>query len=151
MPNTINARAAYVGETVIAMPRQMWLASLGAAVVTRDWAEKEARPMLKHLIKEGTVVETKAVRMVGDKVDSAFERANTFWRRTRSTMTTTVKQYADSAVALVRELPRSLPRVELPVVEAPAKPVRRARKAAKARTAPVVKRVKRAAKSAKHA
>jgi hypothetical protein len=140
MLNTINARATGVGDRVFAASRQLWLASLGAAVVTRDWAEKEAGPLFRNLVKEGTVVESRAVRVVGDRIEGSFARANSVWRQTRSTVTSTVKAYADSAVALVRELPRSLPKPEV------VKPAKRTRKTAAGKTA--VKNAKRAIKRA---
>ncbi|MET0855920.1 MAG: phasin family protein, partial [Telluria sp.] len=55
-----------VGDAVLAASRQVWLASLGAAVVTREWAQSEAGNVFRTLVKEGTAVESKAIRMVGD-------------------------------------------------------------------------------------
>lgn len=112
MPYTLNSRAASVGDAVFNASRQLWLAGLGAAVVTRDWAEREAGSALRNLIREGTVVESRAFRVVGDRLDTSFTQANTFWKRARRTVTTTVKAYADTAAMLVREsLPASLPKV----------------------------------------
>ena len=42
MLHTNTPRVAVVSDYVLTTSRQVWLASLGAAVVTRDWAEKEA-------------------------------------------------------------------------------------------------------------
>src|SRR6185369_15211183 len=53
--------------------RQVWLASLGAAVVTREWAEREAGNVIRTLIKEGTAVESRAFRLVGDQRQRAVE------------------------------------------------------------------------------
>lgn len=131
MLNTINVRAANVGDTVFVTSRQVWLASLGAAVVTRDWAEKEAGTVFRNLVKEGSIVESRAVRIVGDRLETSFERANALWRSARSTVTSTVKTYADTAVALVRELPRSLPHIEVPAGKARTAATKRARRAAK--------------------
>jgi hypothetical protein len=36
--------------------RKVWLAGLGAAVVTRDWAQAEAPAVFRNLVKEGTLV-----------------------------------------------------------------------------------------------
>jgi len=76
---------------------------------------------------------------VGDRLEGSVERANTLWRRTRHTVETTVRAYADTAVTIVREtLPNSLPKIDLPIMkkaEARAKraaAVKRARKVAKA-------------------
>ena len=71
----------------IVTPREVWLAGLGAVVVTREWAGKEAGPLFRNLVKEGTIVETRAVRMVGDGIETGFERANTLWRRARTMVT----------------------------------------------------------------
>ena len=76
----------------------MWLASLGAAAVTRDWVQTEAAKTFKTLVKEGTVVESRAVTFVGDQIEGSMTRANRLWKQTRSTVESTVKQAADAAV-----------------------------------------------------
>ena len=112
MLDAINSRAASVGDVFFTASRQVWLAGLGAAVVTRDWAEKEAGSVFRNLVREGTVVESRAFRFVGDRLDTSFTQANTLWKRARRTVTTTVKSYADTAATLVREtLPASLPSI----------------------------------------
>jgi pyruvate/2-oxoglutarate dehydrogenase complex dihydrolipoamide acyltransferase (E2) component len=152
MLNTINSRTGNVGDTFFAASRQMWLASLGAAVVTREWAQKEAGTVLRTLVKEGTAVESRAVRIVGDQVETSFAKANALWSKARKTVTFAVKDYADTAVMLVREtLPRSLPKVALPGLKAnvPAKRkyVRKA-KTVKARATRTVKKATRTVKKA---
>ena len=67
--------------------RQVWLAGLGAAVVTRDWAQKEAGSVFRTLVKEGTVVESRTFRIVGDRLEDSFTKANTLWKRARRTVT----------------------------------------------------------------
>ncbi|MEP7275049.1 MAG: phasin family protein, partial [Betaproteobacteria bacterium] len=110
MLNTIQYKTNQVGETVLAASRQMWLAGLGAAVVTRDWAEREAGGVMRTLVREGTAVESRAFRIVGNQVETSIDRANHLWKKTRATVETTVRTYADTAVALVRQtLPKSLP------------------------------------------
>ena len=142
MLNTINSRAASVGDVFLTASRQVWLAGLGAAVVTRDWAEKEASTVFRNLVREGTVVESRAFRFVGDRLDTSFTQANTLWKRARRTVTTTAKAYADTAATLVREtLPASLPNV---VSKREARPVKRTRKTAAPRA--VSKRAKRTVK-----
>ena len=135
----MNFQPAHLSEAAVNASRQFWLASLGAAVVTRDWVQNEAGTVLKTLVKEGTAVESRAIRFVGDRLEGSVERANTLWRRTRHTVETTVRAYADTAVTIVREtLPNSLPKIDLPIMkkaEARAKraaAVKRARKVAKA-------------------
>jgi hypothetical protein len=100
---SMHFQPAHLSEAAVNASRQMWLASLGAAVVTRDWVQNEAGTVLKTLVKEGTAVESRAIRFVGDQVEHSVSRANTLWRRTRHTVETTVRAYADTAVTIVRE------------------------------------------------
>lgn len=125
-----------LGDTVRAASRQVWLAGLGAVVVTRDWAGKEAGTVFRTLVREGTAVESRAMRFVGDRVDTSVTRANALWRSARSTLEGAVRGYADTAATLVR---RTLPQIELPLVRQPA---RRAKAAKPVRTSSA-KRVKR--------
>ena len=151
MPATINSRAASVGDAVITASRQMWLAGLGAAVVTRDWAEREAGTVFRNLVREGTTVESRAFRVVGDRLDGSFIQANALWKRARHSVAATVKVCADTAATLVRyALPASLPKVTA-AARTNAKPVakrtvKRTRKATTPRLAPKP-RTKRAAKT----
>lgn len=117
--------------TALHASRQVWLAGLGAAVVSRDWIQAEAGSTFRTLVKEGTVVESRAIRFVGDQLESGMVRANALWRTTRSRVQSTVRQAADSAVLFVKDtLPRSLPKLELATPQAPArKSTRRATKA----------------------
>ena len=156
MLNTLNTRATYVGDTLMRASRQFWLAGLGAAVVTRDWAEKEGGVVFRNLVREGTVIESRAIRFVGDRLENKFSQANTMWKRTRRNVTTTVKAYADTATTLVREtLPASLPKLAMPVsVKVEAKPaakrkVARAKRAVTTRANAATKRAKRTVRSAK--
>lgn len=150
MLNTNTPRVASVGDYVLTASRQVWLAGLGAAVVTRDWAEKEAGTVFRNLVREGTAVESKAIRFVGDRIETSFTQANTLWKRTRRNVTTTVKAYADTAATIVREtIPASLPKVAMPIRLKAEEPVakRRGVRAKKGATA-AKKRVKRAVKAA---
>jgi hypothetical protein len=152
MLNTIQYKYGQVGNTVFAASRQVWLASLGAAVVTRDWAEREAGNVFRTLVKEGTAVESRAFRLVGDQVESSMAHANVLWKKTRATVGTTVRAYADTAVTLVnKSLPKALPKVELPAMlqAAPASRSTRAKRAVKSRATKTVKRAKRAVKATK--
>lgn len=127
---SFNLQSNPLSDAALVASRQVWLASLGAAVVTRDWVQHEAGTVLKTLVKEGTAVESRAIRYVGDQIEGSVARANTLWRRTRHTVETTVRSYADTAVTLVKEtLPRSLPKIELPLIRKPrAQPAKRATK-----------------------
>jgi len=159
MRTMIQNRNTPVGDAVLAASRQVWLASLGAAVVTRDWAQSEAGNVFRTLVKEGTAVESKAIRLVGDGLEGSITRANAVWKQARSTMQSTVKQAAEVAVTLVQNnLPKSLPKVTLPAMlktSSPVKTKRAARKSAAKTTRAVkkaatrtVKRTKRTARSA---
>jgi hypothetical protein len=151
MLETINARAASAGDVLISASRQVWLASLGAAVVTREWAEKEAGGVFRTLVREGTAVESRAFRFVGDRLDTSFNRANTLWKRARRTVASTVRTYADSAATLVRDrLPIELPR-PIAAARPVAKPKRAAKRARKSSTARVGSKRTVRAKSVKRA
>src|SRR5512147_2974294 len=89
------------GDAVLAASRQVWLASLGAAVVTREWAQNEAGALFRTLVKEGTAVESRTFRRVGDRFEGSITMANELWRTARSTVTSSVKQAADTATTLV--------------------------------------------------
>ena len=158
MRTMIHNRNVPYGDAVLAASRQVWLASLGAAVVSREWAQAEAGNVLRTLVKEGTAVESRAIRMVGEGLEGSFTRANAVWRQTRSTVEATVRQLADTAVTLAQKrIPRALPKVRLPAMlqtSVPAKAKRAAKKAAgtkrvvKTRSTKAVKRAKRTVRSA---
>ena len=141
-----NARVQPAGEALFAASRQVWLASLGAAVVTREWAQNEAGALFRTLVKEGTAVESRTFRKVGERLEGSFSMANDLWRSARGTVTQSVKQAADTATTLVREtLPARLPKVAIPAIfraPAPKRTVRTTRKAKPRATAR--KRAKRA-------
>lgn len=129
MSNTI--RIAHVGDTMLAAPRQVWLATLGAAAVTRGWAGREAGTMFRALVEEGAAVESQALRRVGAQVDRSLRTARTLVSRARDGVTTSVTSLASAARTIVRT---RLPAVRASLaVEAPAAPAR-ARKASKRRT-----------------
>jgi hypothetical protein len=159
MRNTIQFRSTPVGDAVFNASRQFWLASLGAAVVTRDWAQGGAGDVLRTLVKEGTAVESKAIRIVGNRLEGSFVKANAMWKQARATVQSTVRQAADTAVTLVQSnLPRSLPKVTLPAMLTPSAHVRakrtvsktaaKAKRVAKTRATKTVKRVKRTVRAA---
>jgi len=54
---------------------------------------------------------SRAIRIVGDQVETSFAKANALWKQARDTVTFTVKEYADTAVALVKQtLPGTSPK-----------------------------------------
>ena len=123
---TQQSRQLPAANAVQQASRQMWLAGLGAAALTRDWAESGARPLFRSLVKQGTIVEARTIRAVGDRLESSYTAANSAWRRARAVLQTGVREVAGSAVALVQQrLPRSLPQVTLPAMS-PKAPARKA-------------------------
>ena len=148
MATTNHARTVPSGEVLFAASRQVWLASLGAAVVTRDWAQNKSGALFRTLVKEGTAVESRTFRKVGERVEGSFTMANELWRTARGSLTQSVKQAAETATTLVREtLPARLPKVAIPAIfraPAPKRTVRTTRKAKPRATAR--KRAKRATK-----
>ncbi|MFO1415433.1 MAG: phasin family protein [Burkholderiales bacterium] len=156
MRTTIQIRNIPVGDAVYNASRQVWLAGLGAAVVTREWAQADAGKVFRNLVKEGTAVESRTFRLVGDRLEGSFTRANALWRQTRRTVSQRVRKAADNAVTLVQaNLPRALPKVTLPAMlmpaKAPAKKRAAGKRTAKARTAKVAKVAKRGTRARKAA
>jgi hypothetical protein len=139
VPADFNPRQ--LSEAAIAAPRQMWLAGLGATVVTRDWVQTEAAGMFKTLVKEGTVVESRAIRFLGERLDASVNAANRVWKRTRRNVETSVKKAATATADFAEQmLPKSLPMFELPETAKVTKPVaKRARKAKRTVRASAVK------------
>jgi hypothetical protein len=137
------------GEDALAASRQVWLASLGAAAVARDWVQSEATKTFKTLVKEGTVVESRAVSFVGERIELSMNRANRVWKRTRNTVESTVRDAANTAVTIANNaLPKSLPRIELPLVAKAQAPKRQAGRSARAKK-PVRKGAAKVARKAK--
>jgi hypothetical protein len=140
-----------LGEAAINASRQVWLASLGAAVVTRDWMQTEAGDVFKTLVKEGTVVESRAIRFVGDRIENSVTFASSVWKETRKSVESTVKQAADAAVTIAQQVQQVLPlsAFDLPGVNKTGK-TRTVRHAAKVAKKParanIGKRAKRARK-----
>jgi len=152
---TLNVQPNHMTEAAYAASRQIWLAGLGAAVVSRDWVQNEAGGVFRSLVKEGTAVESRAIRFVGDQIETSMTRANRVWRSTRQTVESTVKQAAEGAVAFAQQvIPRSLPKIELPLVapkakaRIPAARVARTKKAVRTSKSKVVRKAKRAVKRA---
>ena len=149
MATTHNARALPAGEAILAASRQVWLASLGAAVVTREWAQNEAGALFRTLVKEGTAVESRTFRKVGDRLEGSITLANDFWRTARGALTQSVKQAAETATTLVREtLPARLPGIAIASIFRKPAPKRAARgtRKVKPRATTARKRAKRSSK-----
>src|SRR5271166_156721 len=57
-----NGGATRVADVAFAASRQVWLAGLGAATMTRQWARNDAGEAFRILVKEGSTVEARARR-----------------------------------------------------------------------------------------
>jgi hypothetical protein len=130
-----NFNAARVADTALVASRQIWLAGLGAAVVTRQWAANDAGHMFRSLVKEGAVVEGRARRVIGRQVDNSIALATSLWNSARYTAATTVNGLVDAAAA-------TLPRFRVPAVAQtkPAAATAKRRAPAKSRKARSAKR-----------
>ena len=126
-----------IANPMLNASRQVWLAGLGAAVVTRDWAQSQAGNVFRSLVKEGTLVESRTFRMVGNRLESTITVANSVWKRA----STAVRKTADNAVTLVQS---NLPNVKLPAMfVAPVKAPAKKRAVKRTATAKPVKRARR--------
>jgi hypothetical protein len=105
MLNPQSIKVLEVRDALIVAPRQVWLASLGAAEVTRNWASNEAGRTFRALVKEGVGVESRTLRFVGKGVETSIGKANAVLRATRSTVERSVRLYKDGARAIVSRLP----------------------------------------------
>jgi hypothetical protein len=114
------------------VPRQVWLATLGAAAVTREWAEKEAGGVFRTLVREGSAVESRAIRYVGRHVETSMRRAHAFAREARHGVRVSMQSLADAASIIRQKLPtvRAVIDVEAatPKHAKTSKPAARARK-----------------------
>jgi hypothetical protein len=126
-----NFNAARVADTALAAPRRIWLASLGAAIVTRQWAANDAGAMFRSLVKEGEAVEGRARRLIGKQVDNSVALATSAWNSARHTARTKVGGLVEAAAS-------ALPKLRSPA----AKPVARTKRRStpKSRKARVAKR-----------
>ena len=138
--------ASRLADAAFAASRQVWLAGLGAAAVTRQWAKNDAGNTLRALIKEGSAVETQAIRVLGSGVETSLATASSIWTRTREQVRATVTALADTAVAA---LPKLKAPVKATVRTPPAKPRKAAKSAASKRTKHAVRRVKHTSRQAK--
>ncbi|MBU6485339.1 MAG: hypothetical protein KGR23_11135, partial [Betaproteobacteria bacterium] len=80
MTNTIRMTSPRAGDNVLAASRQAWLAMLGAASVTREWAGREVAPTLRNLAAEGADVESKLLRRVGRRLQANVSRGSAILR-----------------------------------------------------------------------
>jgi len=132
---TDNLNASRVADAALAASRQVWLAGLGAAIVTREWARSDAGDLFRTLVKEGQGVEKRAIRVIGQQVDSSLALATSSWNKARHTALSTVNGLVDAAAVALPK--RKAP--SAPASKSAAKP-RKAASRAKPRQARRVKR-----------
>jgi Poly(hydroxyalcanoate) granule associated protein (phasin) len=131
-----------ITEATINASRQVWLAGLGAAAVTRDWARTEAGKTFRSLVKEGSAVETKAIRDLSKRVETSVATATSLWKQTRATTMTAANTIAQNASAVLSKF-----KTPIVVRSAPAK-ARKAAKATKKSATSTTRRTKRATRKA---
>lgn len=147
MTNTIRMTSPRTGANLMAASRQAWLAMLGAASVTREWAGKDLAPAFRNLAAEGANVESKLLRRVGRRLEANVSRGSAILRHARLGLESSAQLVADAAASLARS---TLPRVRVavtadtvaisaraPRAKSPAKPAKRAGRARKAPKATV--------------
>ena len=134
---TFNLSNNQFTDAALAASRQVWLASLGAAAVTRDWAREEAGNTFRTLVKQGSAVETRAIRVLGDRIETSIATASSLWKQASRTVLTSVNSLGETALSA------------LPVFAAKAPRSVKARKSTKTRATRAVRRVKRSTKKAK--
>jgi hypothetical protein len=105
-----NFNVVRMTDVALSAPRQMWLAGLGAATVTRQWAAKDAVPMFRSLIREGEVVEGRARRLIGKQVGNSIAIATAAWNTARDTARTTVNGLVDALPKLRAAAKASAPK-----------------------------------------
>ena len=132
---------------VLAAPRQIWLATLGAAAVTREWAEKEAGTLFRTLVREGSTAETHAIRYLGHRVNTSVKAANTLARETRKGIDASVASLARAASRLRTRLPSVRARIDVDSASAGRKSV--AKTTARRAQAAVTKRATSTRRTAK--
>jgi hypothetical protein len=134
-----NVASGRYANAALALPRQFWLAGLGVAMVTRDWARNDASQVFRALVREGSTVESRAIRVIGTQINSSVAMARHTLNRARTTTVSTVNGLVDSAVAM-------LPKFRVAVAAKTPSPTKA--KAAKRRVAHVPRRGKRRASKA---
>lgn len=90
-----------VAEAAFAASRQVWLAGLGAAIVTREWARNDAGHVFRALVKEGSSVEARVVRVISRRIESSMLLASTVLNRARDVARATVNELVESTAAAI--------------------------------------------------
>ena len=103
-PTAERLNAGRFADAAIAASRQVWLAGLGAAMVTRDWARNDASHVFRALVKEGASVESQAKRVIGKQLDLSIAAATNVMTKARVTAITTVNGLVNTAVSALPKL-----------------------------------------------
>lgn len=116
-----NGAATRVADVALAASRQVWLAGLGAATITRQWARNDAGDAFRTLVKEGSTVEARALRRIGRQVDSSVVLATSALSRARSAAQATLNGLVKSVAAIVPapQAPRAAKRAVKAAVKKP--------------------------------
>jgi len=96
--------AGQVADSALAASRQVWLAGLGAAMVTRDWARNDAGHVFRALVKEGSTVEARAKRVLGKQFDLSVTAATEALTTAKALARSTIHGVVESAVAAFPKL-----------------------------------------------
>ena len=134
-----------LAESALFASRQAWLAGLGAASISREWARHEAGNTFRALVRKGSAVEKNAIQVIGGRVESSVATAASLWRVARATALAAASRLADTAAS-------ALPSVGIPAFAATAtpKPRKHAKNGAvKARASHTARSVKRTGRKAK--
>ena len=151
---SINFQPGHLSEAAIAASRQVWLASLGAAVVTRDWVQTRSR----HRVQDagqgrhrrrvaGHPLRRRPARRLGRRARTRCGGAPGTPSRRRFAPTPTPRSrivQRNPADVAAEDRPADHQEGGSPAKRAAA--VKRARKVAKTRPAKVVRKAKRAVK-----
>lgn len=83
MANATRLTVPRIGKDLLAASRQVWLATLGATSVAREWVGSEAGHLFRRLATEGASVESKVMRNLRTTLESRIARGNRRLRRVR--------------------------------------------------------------------
>jgi hypothetical protein len=131
-----------VTGAAVAASRQVWLAGLGAAAYTREWARKDAGRTFRALVREGSAVESQAMRVLSRRIENSVATAAALWRQTRATVMSTAGSLAQNASEALTKF-----KAPVPMRSAPTK-ARKTVKASTKRAVRATRRVKRTARKA---
>jgi poly(hydroxyalkanoate) granule-associated protein len=98
--------AVRYADAALAASRQVWLAGLGAALVTRDWARNDAGHVFRALVREGASVETHAKRVIGKELDRSIATATRAVTKARARALSTVNAFGGLVDAAIGALPK---------------------------------------------